>query len=275
MRLVSSVVERLVASAPVGAEAPRSVEAQRPQLVLTTSARRVTGLIVALIAALAGAHIVVTAVVLSTGHDYLFGARNLVDLDREQNLPTLFATMLVLFNAALCALSWRAGRVTGTREPMWLVLAAVLTFVAVDEATSLHEGLVEPLRRMFRLQGVFYFAWVIPYLLLTAVLLVAFVPFLRRLPSGQRLRLVVAGSVYVVGAAGLEMIAGPRYEQVQSKADPIWIVLVTAEELLELAGMTICAHALLSGLADRVGALVLRLDADRGASGPSGAQLNR
>lgn len=210
------------------------------------------------------AHDVVLGLNTFTGHGRLLGLGALFDLDKEQNLPTLFSSLLILFNAALCTLAWKFQRQLGAPEPRWLVLCVALMWVGIDEFCSFHETLATPLRTAFHLNGFLYFAWVIPYGIAAIVLGASLVPFLFTLPAGTRWTMVAAGAVYVFGAVGLEMIGARTFEFMGNERSPLWMLSSTFEEVFEMSGMTIFAYAMLRLLVERYGFSSIQLSLNAG-----------
>src|SRR5690606_35164649 len=93
-------------------------------------------------------------------------------------------------------------------------------------------------------EGVFYYGWVIPAGVLTALIGLAFLPFLRALPQRTRRRFVLAGLVYVGGALVMEAPLGLWAER--HGADNLGYGLIDlVEESLELVGLNLFVLALL------------------------------
>ena len=95
---------------------------------------------------------------------FAFGLVPLTDFDREGNLPTIVSSLMLLLCAVLLALiayTVRNRKASGWIG--WVGLSLLFLFVAIDESVSIHEQLIRPVREMFKLSGVLYFAWVIPY----------------------------------------------------------------------------------------------------------------
>lgn len=210
-------------------------------------------------------HDTVLALHVVTGHGRMFGLGPVFDLDAEQNIPTLYSSLVIFFNALLCAIIWRVGPSRRRSDTMWLVLALALVGVGIDEFCSFHESLIEPLRRHLHLSGVFYFAWVLPYGAAALTLGAGLVPFLWRLPARTRWLLIVSGAIYVMGALGLEMLGGLIYETTPNKLAPGWMLFSTFEEVFEMSGQVLFSYAALDYLARALGVVAVRLGA--GAAG--------
>lgn len=159
-------------------------------------------------------------------------------LGHEYNAPSVFAAGLIAAASLLCAVAARRAQMQG--DPLqrgWTILAAVLAFLAVDEAVQIHERLGERLDDRLELGGPLSFPWIVPYLIATAALVVALLPFLRRLDPGLRRSLVIAGAIYVAGAAGVEAISAIWWDAQGDRADYVFHLISTVEEAMELTGM--------------------------------------
>lgn len=192
------------------------------------------------------------------GHQRLFGLADVFNLGKEHSVPTLFATLLLLINALLFFLLYRAGDESRYFERVWLILFLVFCFTAVDEYAVIHERLITPLRETFSLEGYLYFAWIIPYAIGVGLLGLFVAPALWRLGWRYRLLFGVAAGTFLGGAIGVEMFGGRYYESVNEQADLHYRLLQTVEECLEYAGAIILAYTLLDLLRTRLGGITLR-----------------
>lgn len=179
----------------------------------------------------------------------------MMSLDGENNLPALFSTALLCSAALLLLLVAMLGR--RERSPdtsKWLILAAGFALMALDEALALHEHLIEPMRGLLggeRL-GIFFFAWVIPAIVLVGALAVFFLPFLFRLPRPTAIAFVAAGAIYLGGALGVELVEG-WWREGHGHRNLMYHALVSAEEGMEMVGVIVFIRALLAHLAGRFG----------------------
>ena len=179
------------------------------------------------------------------GKRHLFGLIEEFNVDEENNIPTYFATVLLLLSASLLALIASAKAKTGdsfTRH--WMVLSGIFLFLSIDEAASLHERLMSPIRDLLGVGGWLRFAWVIPGMIFVAVFALSYLKFLFHLPKRPRLLFVLAGCLYVDGAIGLEMIGGHHAEFYRVKSFT-YGVITTIEEGLEMSGIIVFIYALL------------------------------
>lgn len=188
-----------------------------------------------------------------------------VNLDGEGFLPTAFSVLLL---AGAGALLWRTGRhpeLTAFRMH-WRGLSLAFFVLALDEGARIHERASWPIGRWLEeqgifdnaiLRGLFNQAWVVPGLAVVVLIGIVYVPFLRHLAAGDRLRFIVAGGVYVGGALGMEMANGYYFAQVVQH-DATYKLLTVIEEGMEMFGATLFIRALLIHLA--------RLELARGAA---------
>jgi len=185
---------------------------------------------------------------------YLIGQ---FDLDAEKNPPALYAASLLFLSAVVSALVAHTEK-GGEWVWHWQLLTVGFLVMSVDEAFSFHEKLIEPSRNLLGddYPLVFHFAWVVPALVLVAVLSVVFLSFLRALPRATRRRFVVAALTYLGGAVGMEMIGG-RYYALYGSDFPQSLIAI-AEEGMEMTGLCIFIYATLRHLAGARTRIVLR-----------------
>lgn len=170
----------------------------------------------------------------------------LFNVSMEENIPTLFSVGLLLFCAFLLALIANAKR--GQRWFLhWTVLAAMFFYLGVDEGTRIHERVGMFTGSKIEAHGFLYFAWVLPYGVLTAIAGFCYLKFLFHLPRRSALLFAVAGLTYVGGALGLEMIGARHLELNGAIREGLhsYAALYMAEELLEMTGCIIFGYALL------------------------------
>jgi hypothetical protein len=172
--------------------------------------------------------------------------RQFFNLDGEVNIPAIYSTLTLLFCSVLLAIVAIAKKLTGKKSYLsWLGLSIVFAYLSFDELTSIHERLVGPMREKFNTTGFLYYPWVIAGAIFVAVFLLVFWRFITNLPTKTRRLFFLAGTIYVLGAIGTEMIGGYYVDNYQS--DNIGFILITTvEEILEMLGIAIFIYALLS-----------------------------
>ena len=166
-------------------------------------------------------------------------------IDAEGNLPAIFSTWLFLINAILFLMVRKAAGLAGDSQKIWLVLSIVFVFLALDESISIHERLIDPLRLALNATGIFYYAWIIPYGIGVVLLSIVTIPVFWRMQKRIRFYFGLSAAIYLFAAIGLEMISGKYLVMMNEKKDIVWILMVTLEETLEMAGLIILVYALL------------------------------
>ncbi|HWQ33501.1 MAG TPA: hypothetical protein VNQ79_11655 [Blastocatellia bacterium] len=228
-----------------------------PHHRLAVSAGRITLLLGVVVLLLTLAGIGAEWAKYSLGEDYLhahhvYGIVEKFELDGENNLPNWYQSSSILFCAVLLAVIATLRRLSGARYVRhWGGLALIFLLLSLDEAASLHEMLVEPLRAALHTSGSLRYAWVIPGLLFAAGVGLAYLKFLAHLPLRTRVQMIVAGMVFVSGAVGLEMLGG-KLRDLYGLQSVQYLGETIAEEFLEMSGILLFIHALTSHL----GALV-------------------
>jgi hypothetical protein len=172
---------------------------------------------------------------------------NLFYVRMEQNVPTLYSSMMLLVAASLCGFIARAKSQTDrTYMRHWAVLSVAFALLSFDEFASIHEQATDPLREQLGISGgPLFFAWVIPGAALVALFGIALLRFLGHLPKPTRRRLLTAGILFVSGAIGFEMIGG-AYKAAYGPLNMGYVLIVTAEETLEMVGASVFLYGLLA-----------------------------
>jgi len=166
-----------------------------------------------------------------------------INLDAEVNLATWVAVLLLFSSAALLALIASTASLRGEGQRAWWLLSAIFLAMSLDEFVSLHERVGRLVHHAVGLPGLPSFGWLLPAAVLLLVFLWGFARFLRDLPAPARRRFVGAGTVYVLGAFGVESVSA-FYLGDGSTWDPVYMLITWAEESLELIGLALFVHAL-------------------------------
>lgn len=193
------------------------------------------------------------------GDPFLLKIVDKLDLDGESNnLPNWYQSSTLLLSSfllAIVALIKKAEQDINVRY--WAFLSLTFLYLSLDEMVSIHEQLTMPFRTSFDLGGVFFLSWVIPAMVIVGIFALFYLKFLWRLPVQSRRLFIVAGTIYIVGAVGIEMLNGKYLElheaQIMSATATGQITfnyaLMTAvEEFFEMAGILIFIYALMSYL---------------------------
>jgi hypothetical protein len=193
-----------------------------------------------------------------TGHGNLWGLLPLFHVDREGNIPTFYSvvTLMVaaLLGAIVAARERRAGEVYWKH---WAGISAVFGWLSVDEGCHIHEFAI-PIGHMVGARGLFFFAWVIPALVILGMLTVVYFRMIFSLPRWFRNRAILSAAVFIFGALGLEMIGGHIAEKFGMGI--VYQMVCGLEELLEMTGVALWICALLRYLATSSPPVVVSVD---------------
>jgi hypothetical protein len=185
-------------------------------------------------------------VVASYVGDWRFPIRERFYFDAENNLPTFFSTLLLLISSVLAFVVSRAKALQ--RDPFtlhWRGIALVFFLLSIDEAASFHELLINPLRTMYGLTGFLWFGWVIAGAAFVLAFAVVYWRFLWHLAPPARRLMLIAGGLYVGGALVMEMVGGYVFLNFPQPNHLPYMVVMTLEESMEIAGVLVLIHALL------------------------------
>lgn len=190
----------------------------------------------------------------------VFGLVPLVYVDEEANIPTVysaFAWMLCSLVSAMIAIDKR--QVGDRFTKYWQGFALIFAFLALDEAASIHELLMQPARALVDATGLLYYAWVIPGGIFFLLFALSCFKFVRTLPIKTQVLMMLAGATFVMGAIGMEMIGGWHNEAFGFQADLTYVLIATIEETLEMLGVLILLYALLSYMGTHTQPFIIRV----------------
>lgn len=215
---------------------------------VTRSMARAFGVVWVLLALAA-----LVGVVLLYGLESSEGIATFLSLGTEEGAGTWVAGMVHMLCALLAAGGALVARSGGSRwQRHWWLLAGTFVVLSFDEVAAVHDRLTSELSSAAGgTSGLLTYVWVVPALALGFVFLLVQVPFLRHLGRTGR-NLVVAGAIFVAGAAGMEMVEG-LVATADQEDSATYALLVTAEELLELGGAMLAAVVLAGHLVRALG----------------------
>lgn len=166
------------------------------------------------------------------------------NFDRESNFPTLYSALTLGFCSYLLHIIAAVKKSRQAKANYWQALSFIFLYMAVDEACTIHEILIPILQGAFNTGGIFYFAWVVPALFLLLIFLLVFRKFIQSLPTKTRIMFILAGSIYVGGAIGMEMVGGYIADTYGFNTFAYGMA-ARIEELLEMLGILIFINQLL------------------------------
>ena len=176
--------------------------------------------------------------------NHRLGVLSAFSLGSDTSVPAYYSALAILFCAVLAfAIGIGAWQMDAPDVKSWLGLSAIFVFLSTDEMLAFHEKLIDPVGNALDTSGLLLYAWVIPYGLAGLVFLALYVPFLRRLPKSTARRFVFAGTLFVFGAIGMEMIGGTYFDR-HGGQNVTYVAIQTVEETLEMVGIIVFIHAL-------------------------------
>lgn len=183
------------------------------------------------------------------GHNYALGFVPMFDVNSEQNVPTLFSSILLISCGALCAL---AGVIESRWRARWWFLALVFLLLGIDETFGFHEPLFFVLRGnrsdgtagLADLLGGIRWRHLLPWLALFGCGMLAWYWSLAR-HVGNRVLIMALSSavVYSFGVIGIDSMLVAESEHNFSL--PVSLTLSAIEELCEFVGASLFIYAVL------------------------------
>jgi hypothetical protein len=180
--------------------------------------------------------------------DYLF-RDFLVDklnVDSEGNIPTYYSFLALLFSSVLLGVIAHGKKLNNDRyKNHWKILSFTFFYLSLDEIGQLHENLIIPMRKLLNATGFLYFAWIVPIGFLVVIFLLSYSKFLFHLPVSTKKMFVAAAALYIGGAIGVEMLGG-YVASTTGQENVSYVIVTTLEESLEMLGIVVFIHALIS-----------------------------
>jgi hypothetical protein len=188
------------------------------------------------------------------GHERLLGFVKLFDLNREGTIPSWYSSITLLLCAFLLANITSLKKHSPYRTH-WKALSFIFLYLSVDEAAELHERwnylmkpFVQLIKPFVQSSELLYAPWVVPGAIFVAIILISYVKFLNRLPKQIKWLFLIAGTVYVTGAVGMELVENYLLGNSGGVETFFYQMIVVIEEFYEMFGIIIFIYALLSYL---------------------------
>lgn len=185
------------------------------------------------------AHCAAMALKYYAGNDVALGLVPLFDFYEERNVPTYFSSLNLLLTACLLFATARLAREAGHKDVLaWRILAAGFLFMSVDEFADLRIILSKMVKAVAGAQleavPLLSVAWTVPVAAIVLVVALAMIPFLLRLKKVYMINFALAGAAFVFAAIGFETIEGYHVVQTRGVRDVAFMLMVTAEETMEI-----------------------------------------
>jgi hypothetical protein len=196
------------------------------------------------------------------GSHLLFGYSPLFRLSAEGNIPNLFSALGLAAAALAAARLTQAGALREGERRGWIVLAAVLALMALDEAAQVHEAM-NAIGRRFRASGPFYYIGAFPYLLVAAALALLLFRFWLEQSSRVKRGIAIGGLCYLSAAIGMEVMENILIDRGTSTFDARMAALFAVEELGEMFAAALLLRTFLVRFEELGGGPLLTLAGER------------
>jgi hypothetical protein len=167
-----------------------------------------------------------------------------IDMNAENNAPSLFSFAILLFASLLLFLVSKVeipGK-TGERR-YWRFLTFVFLFLSFDEAFSVHEKFSAIKNYIsFGDSSILKHAWILPYGLGVIILGLFVLKFFLRLPKRTQALFFISGVLYCFSAIGFELIESYVAIKVGNLTE--LYALCGIEEFMEMCSIILFIHAL-------------------------------
>jgi hypothetical protein len=190
-------------------------------------------------------------------------ATSLWYLEEENNIPTWYSsTMLAVIGGVVLFIGLLKFQERDPHYRQWIALAFIPLLVSLDDAAQLHEATDEPLADLNDWSGLLFYAWVLVVIPIVALVTIPFIPFLLRLPKRTLVILLAGAGVVFTAGVLLEMPEGLVVDKYGEGGIADFVVL-TAQEVLEMAGAIIVLYAMMDYLAGYRPQVTLSIERDK------------
>lgn len=189
---------------------------------------------------------------LELGWGQSFGLRRQFNLGRESNIPTYYSALALLLAGVLLLLIAKCKFSEKDRYRFeWLGLGLGFVFLSIDESTMIHENYYR-VSKMLGFGEPGFSSWLAFNVLILLGVGLAYWRFLVHLDSGYRRMFLFSAVLFVGGAVGLEAV-GDLLTTSTEQANWPRILVMSAEELLEMTGVALFVVTLLRYLEEHLG----------------------
>jgi len=167
----------------------------------------------------------------------IFDFIQMVDLDQEANLPTVFSSAILLIAAFLFyLLSQKSKTSQDGQYHYWLGLSTVFGFLGFDEGATIHETLGDLTEKYVNASGYLHYPWVISYGILVIILGFLYFRFFLKMEKKLFWSFMKAAAIFLTGAIGFELL-GAKEASLHGSDTMLYCYYYTIEESLEMFGV--------------------------------------
>ena len=196
-----------------------------------------------------------------------FKIDSLFALNVEQNIPTFYSGIILLFSSLLLLITHftlKKEKIFFKSYPVFLSL--IFLFLSYDEMFQIHERLTDPLQEILILNNNIFlrYTWVIPYSFFVIIVSLLGINFLRKLPNKVSRLIILSGCIYIFGELILEIFASMiDFYKLQNKESFYYLFtsyfLSSLEELLGMFGISLFNYSLLKLILNSENSYILRI----------------
>lgn len=175
---------------------------------------------------------------------------NIFLVDVERNIPTLYAGISLIISSVLlyfCGYCEKPKK----KKLNYYLMSLLFLFLASDEIFMIHEIFGRYLRNNLETSSFFYYAWVIPYIILTILVSLYFFNFIKKMPKRIFKLIIISGILYVGGELILEIIAGYIFTINNYEINFILQLASFLEEILSMFGIVLFNYSILNLLSSK------------------------
>jgi hypothetical protein len=190
--------------------------------------------------------LILNIVVVFLRHKFMTDSGAVEQLDRyfnfatEVNLPTFFNAVLIFMGGQTFYII--ASNITDKiyLRRYWFLMAFIFFFLSIDEFIQIHEWFSSGLPRKFGIggEGIFKFAWIIPYGIAALIFGLYSLKVLKTLDRKDFLGYALAGGLYLLGVIVMEALGG-KFVEMNNDVETLeyYLFFTTIEESLEMIAM--------------------------------------
>lgn len=168
------------------------------------------------------------------------------DVNAEANVTTYYSVTLAIISSFLLFLiAYFKNADRDKYRFYWTVLGWFVLYIAMDDASVIHEKTSRYLKGLTDLGGWFEYKWVILGLAVVSIFAISFFRFWLHLDTKYKILFLVSAGLFFGGAVGTELIGG-RWAYSFGSKNFTYVLLTTFEQGLQYGGLTMLIYSLLS-----------------------------
>lgn len=192
------------------------------------------------------------------GRERLLGLVSLFNMNYENNIPTVYSALLLLLSSTLLVLiALGKQQIRNRFTTHWWTLAILFLYLSFDELFEIHESINSSLGKELQLWQAG--SWDILNPILISVIVLAYTKFFLHLPPKIQRLFLASGSLFVLGAVGIELLSKWYFSNIYNQVLFMAEVVTTVEELLEMVGIIIFIHTTLIYIGSYLGGVNIRI----------------